>query len=313
MSSKVSVIVPFYNNEDFVLDLLKSIETQTYSNIELICIDDGSKDETYRLLQDYEPQNIEYKVIHHEFSKGSSAARNAGLDVATGEYIYFLDSDDQISEDLLNDNIQLLNNEHSDLVLFGHQTFEVDGETIKTFYNVDKVTVYNASYFRTHYDNFFDEDVVSFFVWNKLYKRSIIEKYDIRFDENQVFGEDALFNFKYYQVMESITFNPKLYYSYIRRSNSISGGRKMDFERFKEEMKVIEELNKVLKEDYSFSVRRLVRMIVRMNRTEEQLSLEDNAKSIIHFLSLPSKKLNLKDNIKKIMIILILKFKYFIF
>lgn len=98
---KVSIIIPIYNVEQYLAQCLDSVINQTYKNIEIICVNDCSLDNSFRILDEYSKNDKRIKIINRENNGGLSAARNTGLDNASGKYIYFLDSDDWIDLDYI--------------------------------------------------------------------------------------------------------------------------------------------------------------------------------------------------------------------
>lgn len=118
----ISVIIPVYNVEDYLCECVDSAINQTYKNLEIILVDDGSTDSSGKICDDYAEKDERISVIHQE-NGGLSAARNAGLDKASGEYIYFLDSDDYIAEDTFEILIPIAQKDNSDIVFFDAVSF----------------------------------------------------------------------------------------------------------------------------------------------------------------------------------------------
>lgn len=122
----VSVVVPIYNVEQFLVRCINSVLVQTYSNYELILVDDGSTDTCGMICDDFTKKYSCVQVIHQK-NQGLSAARNAGMGIAKGKYLYFLDSDDYIKDTLLEDNIKFMLDNKSDMVVFGHYEERAEG------------------------------------------------------------------------------------------------------------------------------------------------------------------------------------------
>lgn len=120
----ISVIVPMYNRENTIKKCLDSIVKQTYSNFELIIIDDGSTDSSFNICEQYAKKDSRIKLIHQE-NRGVSSARNLGLDLSEGEYIAFIDSDDFIANDYLEYLYQLIQKYNSDIAICSHQTINM--------------------------------------------------------------------------------------------------------------------------------------------------------------------------------------------
>ena len=120
MEKLVSVIIPAYNIERYISRCLDSIMAQTYNNLEIIVIDDGSKDQTAEILDDYQKRDSRIIVVHKE-NGGVSSARNNGLDIATGDYISFVDGDDLIESNMYEILVKILEKEKTDIAHCGYQ------------------------------------------------------------------------------------------------------------------------------------------------------------------------------------------------
>ncbi len=152
----ISIIMPVYNVERYLEDSIESIIKQTYHNIEVICINDGSTDSSLEILESYAKHDSRIRIISQE-NHGASSARNAGLKVATGEYVYFFDSDDTLKEDTLKLIIDEFNRYQSDIVLFDgttiYETTELEEKVSTISYalskngNISKI-VYGCGYVR---------------------------------------------------------------------------------------------------------------------------------------------------------------------
>lgn len=179
---KVSLIIPCYNCSSTLRRCLDSVFSQTYKNIEVIAINDGSKDNTLAILQEYASIYPELKIID-KANAGVSAARNDGMDIATGDYIEFLDSDDNfLSNFAIESNVKLLEKHNVDVVIFNfvHPCFQT--HLPRGVYNLR-----NKKQFRKYYQDFFFCSMP----WNKLFKREMITN---KYDESMAFAEDELFN-----------------------------------------------------------------------------------------------------------------------
>ena len=128
---KISVIIPAYNAEKFLVESLQSVVNQTIDDFEIIVIDDGSTDSTLDILKNYEKSYENFNVICQE-NAGPAAARNKGLDVAKGEYIYFFDADDVLELDALESLYATAHRRKSDLVIAKYDIFNQDDEYISS-------------------------------------------------------------------------------------------------------------------------------------------------------------------------------------
>ncbi len=213
--SCISVIIPVYNVEKYLEECLNSVINQEFKNIEILCINDGSTDNSLSILEEFRNKDNRIKVFS-QTNKGISAARNLGLDNAKGDYIYFLDSDDYISPDYLKNMYDKIVETNADLVINDNIIRFNDKDKKLQFpksinpeklYNIDtgciKKTLYNVA------------------VWSKLFKKSIIDKYNIRFPE-KLTSEDVYFCSVYYVSSKTaLQFNQGKYF-YRMRDTSIT-------------------------------------------------------------------------------------------
>lgn len=224
MLPKVSIIIPVYNVEPYIEECLQSVIRQSYKGmIECVLVDDCGTDKSMeiaeRLIADYDGP-IEFKVVHHEYNRGLSAARNTGIDVSCGEYIYFLDSDDWISDDCIEKLVQPLGLEQYDFVVGhcewnGKDSFVTcsEGEYHKSGMKSDgRSREKNKPIGRIG---------IPVAAWNKLFRKCFLVDNQLYFEVGKIL-EDSIFSFdlacverKYY-VVSSIT------YHYRHRENSIT-------------------------------------------------------------------------------------------
>ncbi len=221
---KISVIVPVYNVEKYLKECLDSIINQTLSDIEIICVNDGSTDNSLKILEEYALKDKRIKIINKE-NGGLSSARNAGLDIAKGEYILFVDSDDYIDSDLAEELINCIEKNSVDVAVYGIQNEAVDEES-KVIAKKDQMNY--EKYFKKENGIYpvpleLNSDVVTCAV-NKLYKKEIIDKYKLRFLEG-VIQEDSDWLWTYFLHCKNYYYLNKNKYHYIRRSSSIMGQR----------------------------------------------------------------------------------------
>lgn len=216
----VSVIVPVYNAEKFLISTSKAILGQTYQNLELIFIENGSTDNTLEVCKKLESEDSRVKVIHIE-KNGVSAARNAGIEAARGKYIAFSDSDDFMETNMIETMVRSMEERESDLVICGFYHMDsATGNEIETIYGLQHKFFYKEKYL--HLDMMLRAQILHA-VWNKLYQRDLIMKYQIRFRENMQIGEDLTFNLDYLDVANVVfCLSDPLYRHYLRRDGSIT-------------------------------------------------------------------------------------------
>ena len=215
----ISVIVPVYKVEDYLRECIDSILCQTYTDFELILVDDGSPDNCGIICDDYAAKDSRIIVIHQK-NGGLSTARNTGLDIATGKYICFADSDDHIKQDLLETVIPYME-QGKDLVVFNHDRVFPDGKVQQFSHHLGTYILSDKN--RT---DFFINTLLAYNIgweaWNRMFRKEIIDTYHLRFADNkQIFAEDLYFNLCYCAHIHEIISIPQSLYLYNVRDNSI--------------------------------------------------------------------------------------------
>lgn len=217
MNPTISVIIPVYNAEKFLSAAIESVITQTRIDWELILVDDGSTDESANICDQYAEQHSSIRVIH-QTNRGVSSARNGGLAVAQGEFIVFMDADDVIAPVYLQHLLLRQQKTEADLVCTG---YELTDETLQRIRN--RGEIYNGLYNVEDFPLLIRNDwVILGAVWGKLLRRSLINKYMIRFNERLNFGEDTLFIYCYISVCMQIDISDNRLYFYRQYNTSLS-------------------------------------------------------------------------------------------
>lgn len=212
----ISIIVPVYNAEEYIKKCLDSIVNQTYKDLEIILVDDGSPDSSGAICDEYAKNDSRIKVIHKE-NGGLSSARNAGLNVASGEYITFIDSDDYIEEDTISSVVDAILQKQVEIVLIREKQVNQNGETTKIVGD----TPTNTTFYKEK--EFLVELVLGKQIngaCDKFYKRECIK--DLRFEEGRHHGEDMLFNVCYLSCVKNVGYVDSIKYSYVANENSIT-------------------------------------------------------------------------------------------
>lgn len=209
----ISVIVPIYNVEKYLGRCIESIVNQTYKNTEIILVDDGSPDNCPEMCDDWEKKDERIKVIHKE-NGGLSDARNAGLEIASGDYISFIDSDDYISTDFFSLMINAMIKEKSDIVECN--VIKFGGNEVQINFN-DKLSIKNYSTKEALKLSIQDKDFHQH-VWNKLYKSELV--LDLMFPVGKL-NEDEYWTYKVIGRAKKLTKINKPMYYYYQRSSSI--------------------------------------------------------------------------------------------
>lgn len=216
MNNKLSVVVPIYKVEKYLSRCIESILNQTYKNIELILIDDGSPDNCGKICDEYAKKDHRVRVIH-KTNGGLSSARNAGLEIATGDFIGFVDSDDWIEPTMYETLIKNAINYNAEISVGGVVDLLELGEEYK-----QTKTTFNGSIRTECLDKkdamkkFFLE---SWSAWDKIYRRDI--HIDLRFPEGKI-NEDEAIAIRLLDRCEKIVYTNEVFYNYISRPNSIT-------------------------------------------------------------------------------------------
>lgn len=186
MDPLVSVVIPVYNSENFLGEALNSILMQTYKNLEIICVDDGSTDSSPKILEEYKNKDKRISVYRKKNGGGAGATRNYGLERATGDYLYFFDSDDIANKDLIKKSVEKAIKTDSDIVVFNGFIFrdnDINNKERKYGYNREVLNNCNKEVFS--YKDFPDSilNLINVVPWNKLVRREIVINNNIRYDE----------------------------------------------------------------------------------------------------------------------------------
>lgn len=223
----ISIIVPVYNREKTLRRCIDSILASDYKNIELVIIDDGSTDGSWDIIQSYSDDRI--KSVHAT-NGGVTVARNLGLNMATGDYIHFVDSDDFIESDIYAACVDVMRESSPDMILFDSSVYfesqkaKYSGQSIA----ISQRTLLDQDYIRknilpvmVNLDSR-RELFIETFVWNKFFKRSIIEENHIRFDESRRRWEDRLFQVLFLKCAATFYYLPHDGYNYVLGHSSFS-------------------------------------------------------------------------------------------
>lgn len=217
----VSIIIPVYNAKAHLEACVQSILDQSYKHFELLLINDGSSDGSSELCDELSQKSEKIRVIHKE-NGGVSSARNAGLDVARGDYVVFVDSDDVISNNYLEAFIE--SSDKADLIIGMIEDLYFDNQGVIVKQKTRHVEAPNCGILADEYYKLLELLRVPVV---KLYKRSILEDHRIRFDENLSLAEDQVFNFSYYKHIKTYALETRSIYKYyhLYESNSLSSLR----------------------------------------------------------------------------------------
>ena len=213
-----TVIMPAYGVEKYLEKAVESIKKQTFGDWELIIVEDGSPDKTGEIAERLQKTDARIHVIHHEKNKGLSEARNTGIDAGSGKYIWFMDSDDMVDNDLLQDVYESLLKNPAKLVVFGH---------LEEYYNEDGSFAYaheirpEKKYFANpkaihNYMICLEQETIYGYAWNKMYDLAYIREKNLRYETVRLI-EDIVFNIQYCNDIDSVNLLDITPYHYAKR------------------------------------------------------------------------------------------------
>lgn len=216
----VSIIIPAYNVENYIVRTIESCVNQTYKKVEILIVDDGSLDNTSRVIQEYMLKDDRIKYFYQENS-GVSKARNKGISHANGKYIVFLDSDDWLDKDAIEYLIYYQEKYKKYFITVNRQCIELDGKILK-----EKNKIFNEEIkildVEELLENFIENNYSVSSSCYKLYSRDILLKNEIRFKENIFHGEDGLFVFEYLFQVDKVLYSNKPLWNILERPDSAS-------------------------------------------------------------------------------------------
>ena len=230
----ISVIVPVYNVEKYIKRCIDSIINQKYTNLEIILVDDGSPDNCGKICDEYAKKDNRIKVIHKE-NGGVSSARNAGLEVANGKYITFVDADDWVEHQYIEQLARVMIEKQADYVTCGYnRVYANQNEKINYSGRIIEYTP------KEYLVKLLNVQLGYGFCHMKLIKRNVIK--DKRFYDKLIVGEDAFFNVELCENMKKITILEKTLYNYRFNENSIVRTYDEDYaKKYKNSMEVMYE------------------------------------------------------------------------
>lgn len=212
---KVSVIVPVYNSEKYLRDCLESLVNQTLDDIEIICINDGSKDKSVEILKEYKNKDSRIVIID-QLNQGVSAARNNALKIANGEYIGFVDSDDWVDTDYFESMYNAASKNDCDSVICGFEKAFNKDSSGKKYLKFKKEKIYSKTADKYNISDIFKKA----YLWNKIYKRSVINDLKLEFPPVSSY-EDMMFNHIFLHKSNKMVTVPNIYYHYRINEDSL--------------------------------------------------------------------------------------------
>lgn len=302
MNQKISVIVPVYNVKDYLEACVKSIVSQTYQNLEIILVDDGATDGCSELCDEIAKTDERIMVVHKE-NGGLSDARNAGMDVATGDYIGFVDSDDAIEPDMFELLINNLLNYNADISCCRYTRVWEDGQE-ENVGDDGEIRVYNGLDALKEY---IYGKTMDPFVWNKLYKSELINHPNgekRRFIKG-VLGEDNPFNIEMLKTVNKVVLAEESKYRYLQKrpgaiTNSAVSQKKIDSVYFWDGVRKDCEAN--YPELVPYALRRQALFYIGLyNMVSNQKSYESEKKTVRNFLKEQNSNIQKSDICERVL------------
>lgn len=257
-SGKVSIILPVYNVERYLPTCLDSVTSQTYKNIEIICVDDSSPDNSTQIIKNYMAKDSRIKLITQK-NTGLSGARNTGLKEADGEYVMFLDSDDWIDPKTCETAVDEIKKENADLVMWSYVKEFPESKCEKQVFKSDRIVFDGEKMINTLHrriaglrnEELSDPSDADSAVtaWGKLYKTELLKQNGCEFTDTKLIGtEDALFNLEAFCHIKKAVFINK-FFNHYRKDNSSSLTKSYKPDLFDQWQRLYDKMSKIICEN----------------------------------------------------------------
>ena len=208
---KISIIIPVYNAEKYIDECIEAVTNQSYSNLEIIIIDDGSTDNSYMICKKWQKKDKRI-ILKKNTNHGVSYSRNIAIKIAKGEYLTFIDADDVVSVNFIENLYNNIVDYHADCSICGIAGFYKNKNEVKKTRDNKKI------YKEKKQVMLFNE--YGGFLANKMYKNKIIKENSLSLNEKLYISEDLVFNLSYFQFCNEVVYDESIYYYYRQHSNS---------------------------------------------------------------------------------------------
>lgn len=289
---KLTIVIPVFNGEKFIKNCVNNLEKSNFNDFEIIIINDGSTDNTLKIIKELllRYDNIEY--INNKKNKGVSYSRNVGIEKSNGKYIGFVDADDYVDNSMFSNMIKVAIKNDADVVVCNY--IEIDELTkvkTKSKYRYNKQILLKDECLKN-----FLTDKISPAIWDKIYKKELIKK--VKFNENLQVGEDLLFCLNIFLESKKNAFINEYYYNYIQQNSSVMHNISPKLTQFKDVLNYVKKekyLNSNFEEEYSYFK---LEMITRGIHSISSITNKSNKKTAIKYLKLYCNKIDLNQIIK---------------
>lgn len=307
----VSIIIPVYNAESYLERCLDSALSQTYSNIEVVCVNDGSRDGSLDILRSFERKDHRIKVIDKK-NGGVSAARNDGIKVSQGDYILFIDADDWIDSKTVEISLEYAKKYNAEHVRYTYVREFNDSKRIVYSGKVYSSPKYieRKDFFSNHIIDDFIETYNYNSIWMFLIKKEFLTNNNIQFDETTFYAEDFLFAMNIYEKLESVVYLPYAFYHYMNNMNSITTKVSVDhvekkiqnaiknYSKLKDFCNTFNCLNETRKSKIENRVKQEVLICIKTIYSAKELLSKENRMNVMQFAIDECKKNKLDLEIK---------------
>lgn len=275
MEDKISIIVPVYNVKEYVNKCLESIRNQTYKNLEVIVVNDGSTDGSEKICKSFIKKDERF-IYYSTANYGVSHARNVGLDKATGKYVIFIDSDDWLEKDMIEELYKVITENSCDIAICDYfiniKDVQIEHNDLKKENIIDKK--------RTMFEFLFNSKLYGGYLWNKLIKKDIIG--NIKFDVNIKIEEDVEFFCRVFENVQKIIYVPqKKLYHYVKRKESA-----VNFNYTEKDLTKLLALEKIMNIKLKYKIENLDRL------EYEYYIMSRQSKYILKKYNIKNKKIN---------------------
>lgn len=229
MENLVSIVIPIYNVEKYLDRCINSIVSQTYKNLEIILVDDGSSDNCPQMCDAWAEKDNRIKVIHKQ-NAGLGMARNSGMEIATGKYVLFVDSDDYIDVCSVQKSVFVASKNEPQIVMFGHNDFDDYGKIKPLKIKSDKLNFEGKDLLEDLLPGLFAYDRgLGVRTGNKMFLLDLLKSNNIFFkSEREIISEDAFFLLEVFKFVKKVSILPENLYYYYRNANSLTSTYKED-------------------------------------------------------------------------------------
>lgn len=262
---KLSVIMPIYNVVEHLERSLESILKQNYSNYEIILVNDGSTDNSGEICEDYRSMHSHIKIIHQK-NQGSGVARNAGMDIAKGKYLYFCDPDDYLNKCFFEAIDKYTKNEPEIIIFSYWDVYEGKyGLKQKELVEIESDYLMSKIEFQENFADLFSKNML-YTLWNKVYNKEFLTDHQIRFSDAAM-GQDTRFNLEVYPYVSKVQLVKEPYYNYVkgRSDSSTTKHRENRTDLQLEEVKLLEDALKKLDQKEDDLIKNIKRNILLEN------------------------------------------------